>query len=109
MQFEQRLAETEKRFEGLTQQLSDPILINDGDAYRKAAKARSDIEEVVSKYRDWKQYSDELAQANGMLAEADADLRAMAEDEVARLTPLIQKTEENLKFLLLPQDPLDAQ
>jgi peptide chain release factor 1 len=107
MQFEQRLAETEKRFEGLTQQLSDPILINDGDAYRKAAKARSDMEEVVSKYRDWKQYSDELAQANGMLAEADADLRAMAEDEVARLTPLIERTEAELKFLLLPKDPLD--
>jgi peptide chain release factor 1 len=107
MQFEERLAETEKRFDELTKQLSDPILINDGDAYRKAAKARSDMEDVVSSYRDWKQYSDELAQANGMLAESDPDLRSMAEDEVARLTPLIEKTEEHLKFLLLPKDPLD--
>jgi peptide chain release factor 1 len=107
MQFEQRLAETEKRFEELTTQLSDPILINDADAYRKAAKARSDMEEVVSKYREWKHYSDELAQANGMLAESDPDLRSMAEDEVARLTPLIETTEADLKVLLLPKDPLD--
>jgi peptide chain release factor 1 len=107
MQFEQRLAETEKRFEELTSQLSDPILINDADAYRKAAKARSDMEEVVSKYREWKHYSDELAQANGMLAESDLDLRSMAEDEVARLTPLIETTEADLKVLLLPKDPLD--
>jgi peptide chain release factor 1 len=107
MQFENRLAESEKRFEDLTQQLSDPILINDADAYRKAAKARSDLEEVVSKYRDWKQYTGDLEQANGMLAESDVELRAMAEEEVARLTPRIESTEAELKVLLLPKDPLD--
>jgi peptide chain release factor 1 len=107
MQFESRLAESEKRFDDLTQQLSDPILINDADAYRKAAKARSDLEDVVSKYRDWKQYSGDLAQATGMLAEQDPELRAMAEEEVARLTPRIEIAEADLKFLLLPKDPLD--
>ncbi len=108
MQFENRLAESEKRFEDLTHQLSDPILINDADAYRKAAKARSDLEEVVSKYREWKQYTGDLEQARrGMLAESDAELRAMAEEEVARLTPLIESTEADLKVLLLPKDPLD--
>jgi peptide chain release factor 1 len=107
MQFENRLAEAEKRFEDLTQQLSDPILINDADAYRKAAKSRSDLEEVVTKYREWKTYSGDLKQAEGMLAETDPDLRAMAEEEVARLTPLIEAAEADLKFLLLPKDPLD--
>jgi peptide chain release factor 1 len=107
MQFESRLAESEKRFDDLTQQLSDPILINDADAYRKAAKARSDLEEVVSKYRDWKQYSGDLEQAKGMLTETDPELRVMAEEEVARLAPLIEGAEADLKFLLLPKDPLD--
>jgi peptide chain release factor 1 len=107
MQFESRLAESEKRFEELTQQLSDPILINDADAYRKAAKSRSDLEEVVNKYRDWKQYSGDLEQAKSMLTETDAELRAMAEEEVSRLTPLIEGAEADLKFLLLPKDPLD--
>jgi peptide chain release factor 1 len=107
MQFESRLAESEKRFDDLTQQLSDPILINDADAYRKAAKARSDLEEVVSKYREWKQYRGDLEQAEGMLGESDAELRAMAEEEVARLTPLIEGAEADLKVLLLPKDPLD--
>jgi peptide chain release factor 1 len=107
MQFESRLAESEKRFEELTQQLSDPILINDADAYRKAAKSRSDLEEVVNKYRDWKQYTGDLEQAKSMLAETDAELRAMAEEEVARLTPMIEGAEADLKFLLLPKDPLD--
>jgi peptide chain release factor 1 len=107
MQFENRLAESEKRFDDLTQQLSDPILINDADAYRKAAKARSDLEEVVSKYREWKQYTGDLEQARGMLSDSEPELRSMAEEEVARLTPLIEGAEADLKFLLLPKDPLD--
>ncbi len=107
MQFEQRLSETAKRFDELTNQLSDPIFINDADAYRKAAKTRSDLEPVVDKYREWKHYSGDLEQANGMLAESDPDLREMATDEIARLTPLIESAEADLKVLLLPKDPLD--
>jgi peptide chain release factor 1 len=42
-----------------------------------------------------------------MLAETDPELRAMAEEEVARLTPMIENAEADLKFLLLPKDPLD--
>jgi peptide chain release factor 1 len=107
MQFAQRLEESEKRFEELTRQLSDPIIINNSDTYRKAAKERSDLEEVVNKFREWKQYSGDLTQANGMLAESDAELRAMAEEEVTRLAPLIEQAEADLKVLLLPKDPLD--
>src|SRR5262245_65411910 len=42
-----------------------------------------------------------------MLEEKDAELRAMAEEEVAALEPEIARHEEDLKVLLLPKDPLD--
>ena len=107
MQFSARLAESEKRFDELTQQLSDPIVINDGDQYRKAAKARSELEEIVNKYREWKRLDDDLAQAKSMLTEADAELKQMALDEIARIEPEIANVEAQLKVLLLPKDPLD--
>jgi len=107
MQFSQRLAESEKRFDELTQQLSDPIVINDGDQYRKAAKARSDLEDIVAKYREWKRLDGDLAQAKSMLGETDAELQQMAQDEIARIAPEIERVEAELKFLLLPKDPLD--
>ena len=107
MQFSQRLEETEKRFDELTRQLSDPIVISDGDQYRKAAKARSDLEEVVGKYREHKRLADDFEQAKGMLADSDAELRQMAQDEVARITPLLESVEAELKVLLLPKDPND--
>ena len=42
-----------------------------------------------------------------MLAESDADLRAMAQEEIAALEPRAAALEEELKVLLLPKDPND--
>ena len=75
MQFVPKLQQIEVRFENLTSQLADPALIADAAEYRKAAKARSDISEVVDKYREWKKAAGELDQARGMLQEQDPDLR----------------------------------
>src|SRR6202050_3721028 len=107
MQFVPRLQQIEVRFEELTRQLADPAVIGDSGEYRKAAKARSDVAEVVSKYREWKKAAGELDQARGMLQEQDAELRAMANDEVTRLEPEIARFEQELKLMLLPKDPND--
>ncbi|MBK9167423.1 MAG: peptide chain release factor 1 [Bryobacterales bacterium] len=108
MQFLDKLKEIELRFDGLNRQMADPEVIGDADRYRKTAKAHSELEEVVAKYRDWKKATADLAEARSMLAESDADLRAMAEDEVSRLEPQATSLEQELKFLLLPKDPNDG-
>src|SRR5215510_9667463 len=102
MQFAQKLDHLEKRFEDLTNQMADPAVIGDADQYRKVTKAQSELSEVVAKYREWKKTADALAQARAMLEEKDAELRAMAEEEVAALEPEIARHEEDLKILLLP-------
>ena len=107
MQFVQKLEQLEKRFEELTQRMADPAVITDGDRYRKVTKEHSELAELVGKYREWKQVHDSLSQARGMLQESDAELREMAEEEVARLTPEQEKLEEEIKILLLPKDPND--
>jgi peptide chain release factor 1 len=107
MQFTQKLDQLEERFEDLTRQLADPEVIGDGEQYRKVAKAHSELDEVVSKYREWKRTTDTLGQARAMLDEKDTDLRAMAEEESARLEPELVRIEEQLKVLLLPKDPND--
>src|SRR6202012_4944416 len=48
-----------------------------------------------------------LVDARAMLTEADPDLRAMAEEEIATLEPRESAIEEELKVLLLPKDPND--
>ena len=107
MQFLSRLHQLETRFEELTRQLADPAIMNDGDQYRKASKAYSDLSEVVAKYREWKKASSELEQARAMASDTDPEMREIAEEEIARLEPAIASIEEQLKVLLLPKDPND--
>ena len=107
MQFIPKLEQLEKRFDELTAQMADPAVIADSDQYRKVAKEHSDIAEVVALFREWKKAEDSLKQARGMLAESDAELRAMAEEEAARLEPELKRIEEQIRVLLLPKDPND--
>jgi len=105
MQFAQKLAQLEKRFDELTQFMADPAVISDADQYRKITKEQAELSEIVGKYREWKDVEDSLSQARAMLQEKDPDLRAMAEEEVARQEPELTRIEEAIKILLLPKDP----
>ena len=102
-----RLEQMEQRYNELQSQFALPEVLNDHEKYQKNAKALREIEAPVEKYRELKQLRKGLADARQMLAEIDADLRAMAQEEIAALEPRAQALEEELKVLLLPKDPND--
>jgi peptide chain release factor 1 len=97
----------EQRYNEMQAQFSLPEVLNDHEKYSKTAKALHEIEVPVEKYRELKQVRQGLADARAMLAENDADLCAMAQEEIAALEPRSQALEEELKVLLLPKDPND--
>jgi peptide chain release factor 1 len=107
MEYLSKLGQTEARYEELNRQMADPAVISEPEKYRKTAKAQRELEEVVSKYREWKKVRQNLDQARPMLEDPDAELRAMAAEEVARMEPALAGLEEDLKLLLLPKDPND--
>ncbi len=107
MQYSQKLEGLEARFDELTRQMADPAVISDGENYRKTAKARAEVEEIVNKYREYKDVKRNLEDARPMLDDPDPELRQMAGDEVRRLEPELARIEEELKVLLIPKDPLD--
>jgi peptide chain release factor 1 len=102
-----RLEQMEQRYNEMQAQFALPEVLNDHEKYSKTAKALREIEVPVEKYRELKQVRQGLAGARAMLAESDADLRAMAQEEIAALEPRAQALEEELKVLLLPKDPND--
>jgi len=102
-----RLEQLEQRYNELQAQFALPEVINDHEKYQKTAKALREIEEPVEKYRELKQVRQGLAEARAMLAENDADMRELAEVEIAALEPREPALEEELKLLLLPKDPND--
>jgi peptide chain release factor 1 len=107
MEYQKKLDDIERRFEELTAQMADNAVISDSALYRKISKQQSDMGDMVGKYREWKAANKNLQEARQMLEESDPDLRAMAQDEVARLEPLLVRYEEELKVLMLPKDPND--
>jgi peptide chain release factor 1 len=107
MNYQHRLDEAETRYNELTARMSDPAVINDGEQYRRVAKAESELTELVSKYRQWKKARQELQDARVMLTETEPELRQMAEAEVVRLEPELAAIEQDLELLLLPKDPND--
>jgi peptide chain release factor 1 len=103
----ERLEQIEARYEDLGRQMADPELISDQQKYQKTAKQHREIEAIVDKFRQYKQVTNGIADAKGMLNETDPDIRAMAEEELAQLEEREPKIEEELKVLLLPKDPND--
>jgi peptide chain release factor 1 len=102
-----RLEQMEHRYNEMQAQFSLPEVLNDHERYQKTAKALREIEAPVERYRELKQVQQGLAEARAMMNESDADLRAMAAEEIATLTPRETELEEELKVMLLPKDPND--
>ena len=104
----ERLDQIEARYEELTQALASPGITNDSMKYQKTAKAHSEIAPVVEKYREYKDLTRGIAESKALLAdETDAEMRAYAEEELAKLQARVGGVEEDLKVLLLPKDPND--
>jgi len=104
----ERLDQIEARYEELTNALASPEITNDSARYQKTAKAHSEIAPVVEKYREYKDLRRGIAESKALLAEeTDAEMRAYAEEELAKLEGRVGGVEEELKVLLLPKDPND--
>ncbi len=104
----ERLDQIEARYEELTQALASPGITNDSMKYQKTAKAHSEIAPVVEKYREFKDLTRGISESKALLAdETDADMRAYAEEELAKLQARVGGVEDDLKVLLLPKDPND--
>jgi peptide chain release factor 1 len=102
-----KLKEIEARYGELTEQLAQPDVFADTQQYQKLTKAHSELAPVVEKYREWKGVAKSLDDAKAMLHDSDAELRAMAQEELEKLQPRVEPLEAELKVLLLPKDPND--
>jgi peptide chain release factor 1 len=103
-----KLEAVEKKFEDLTNKLSDPSVIADQQSFQKFAKERSDLIKLIDTYRQYKDAKKSLEESREIAeTEKDDELRNLAEDEISKLECIIEKLEQKLKVLLLPKDKND--
>lgn len=103
----ERLEQIAARYEDLGRQLGSDEIVNDHLAYQKIAKQHRDLQPVVNKFREYQKIQAGIADSTSMLKEEDAEIRTMAEEELAGLEARLPKLEEEIKLLLLPKDPND--
>lgn len=103
-----KLDEVEKRYEQITQDLQRPGIADDQANYRKLMKELASMEDVVRVYRQYKRDQKQLAESRELLSgEQEAELKAMAKEEIAALEKKLSALDDELKVLLLPKDPND--
>lgn len=105
----EKLEEIKKRFEEVGQLIVQPDAMADMNKYTKLNKEYRDLEKIVVKYDEFKLANDNLANAKEVLGqEKDPEFREMAKEEIDELTPKVEALEEELKWMLIPQDPNDS-
>ncbi len=102
-----KLAGVEERFCQLEQLLSDPKVLQDRGAFQKYSREHADLSDIVNVFRIYKQTDRELDESLELLKDADPEIKSMAKEEFDRLTARKAELEEQLKYLLIPKDPLD--
>jgi len=103
-----KLQEVEKRFEQIQQSLMEPGVADNQKRYREMMKEMSDLEKVVTVFRDYKKVRSDLEGNKQILdSENDEEMRAMAKEEIGGLEIQLTQLEDQLKILLLPRDPND--
>src|SRR4051812_32516467 len=102
-----KLSSVEGRYEELMTQLGSVEVQSDAAEYRKAAKALSDIEPLVQKFREFKGVEGGLAGAEELVKGDDAEMRALAQEELTELQARREVLLQELKVLLIPKDPND--
>jgi peptide chain release factor 1 len=109
MHFLARLEEIERRYEDLTAALSNPQVLADPSAYQKTAKSHAEIQELVERFREWKDVQKALVETRSLLEDSssDSEMRTLAQEELAELEKRQEAVEGQLKLLLLPKDPND--
>jgi len=103
-----KLQAAEFRYEELTQKLTDPEILGNSDVYRKTATEHSDLEELVTVYRAYKEAVKERDEAKAMLSEQlEDEFRELVKEEFRCKNEEIAEFEEKLKIMLIPKDPND--
>ena len=104
----EKLEAIARRYQELSEQLSDPDLLADQTEWRRVVKEHSRLEDLVATYRQLQAVEREIAGANELLQDKlEPELRELAETELADLQERAQDLRDQLRLMLLPRDPHD--
>ena len=104
-----RIDGLEAKFHEVSLLITDPSVIADQARYVRLNREYRDLERVLESAAKYKKAVTDLEEAKFLFHnESDTDLREMAREVIDELEPQIPGLEEEVKLMLLPQDPEDG-
>jgi peptide chain release factor 1 len=88
--------------------LSREDIMQDMTQFLVLSREHAEVVALVTPYQKWLQYQQDSASAQTMLLDPDADVQAMAQEEISNAELALLALEAQLQRMLLPKDPDDA-
>ena len=102
-----RLEKLTDRYEEVGRLLADSDLAGGSQQFRELSMEYARLQPVAERYRGFRKLEGDLAEAEEMRQDSDESMRALGEEEVARVKTAIESEEGELRKLLVPKDPRD--
>ena len=104
-----KLEGLEARYEEVSTLITDPAVIADQQRYVKLTKEYKDLGDVMAARKKYIDCLNNIKEAKDIIAnESDADMKAMAREELSENESKLPQIEESIKIALVPSDPEDA-
>ncbi|MGN0180920.1 MAG: PCRF domain-containing protein, partial [Candidatus Ornithomonoglobus sp.] len=104
----EKLESLKKRFELVSEKISDPEVIADQPSWRDYCREHSELSPIIDEYNKYKALLDTIEDDKALLeSEDDKELVEMLREEISEAQSSAEECKEQLKLLLLPKDPND--
>ncbi|MGH1470962.1 MAG: peptide chain release factor 1 [Cellvibrionaceae bacterium] len=103
----EKLQNLSERYDEVGALLGDPGVIGDQNKFRELSKEYAELEPVVQTYGQYRILLDNVEEAKALMDDGDAEMRAMAQEEIEASESAKEPLEVELQKLLLPKDPND--
>ena len=109
MNYVSQIESLRQKFHEVALMITDPAVIQDQPRYVRLNREYHDLEKVLAAADEYENALKNLEEAKDIaFNEQDTELRDMAREEIDRISQIIPRLEDNIRLMLLPQDPEDA-
>lgn len=104
----EKLEALKRRYDELSESVSDPEVIADNKKWQELMKEHSELSPIAEKYDEYTKLSQQTEQAYQLYEqEHDEELRALAKEEIDENEKRLEELKNEIKILLIPKDPDD--
>ena len=102
-----RLETIKERFLFLEKELSNSEIVNNHQTFASYSKEYSSLKKIVEKFEEYNKNSENFSSTKLLLDDSDPEIKSLAQDELIIISEKLNKNEDEVKKLLIPENEDD--